>query len=53
MKDMNELMAACLGIVDAISAGQDPKVAKKKWARTVREVESYVKKLGKGGVLVG
>jgi hypothetical protein len=46
---MNEVMAACLGIVDAISAGQDPEVAKKKRARTVREVERYVKKLGKAG----
>ena len=53
MKDMNEVMAACLGIVDAISAGQDPKVAKKKRARTMREVEGYVKKLGKAGILVG
>ena len=52
MKDMNEVMAACLGIVDAISAGQDPEVAKKKRARTVREVERYVKKLGKARLLV-
>jgi hypothetical protein len=35
--------------LDAISVGHDPKVAKKKRARTVREVEGYVKKLGKAG----
>jgi hypothetical protein len=50
--DMNGVMGACVGIVDAISAGQDPEVKEEIRKRTVREVASFVRLFKKAGILV-
>src|SRR5690242_2192107 len=50
--DMNGVMGACVGVVDAISAGQDPEVKGKVRKRTVREVASFVRLFKKAGILV-
>ena len=52
IEDMNGVMGACVGIVDAISAGQDPEVKEKVRKRTVREVASFVRLFKKAGILV-
>ena len=52
IEDMNGVMGACVGVVDAISAGQDPEVKGKVRKRTVREVASFVRLFKKAGILV-